>query len=90
MTGRLDGTLLGRPVQIEAQQNELVVSFDNMRSAWATRKSASVAMIPLLRALKRGRIALTLQIPGRRKIEILPRPGFAVRLLVPALRGLNI
>jgi len=85
VTGRLRGTLFGRPVEIEADGRELLVRIADLRSAWWLRRSVSTSMVPLLRTLRRSGLALRMRIGSRLAVNVLPTPGFALRMLVPAL-----
>jgi hypothetical protein len=85
VTGRLQGTLFGRPVELEASGRELLLRIVNLRSAWRLRRSATSSMLPLLRALRGYGIGLRVQIGSRFTVHVLPAPSFALRLLVPAL-----
>ena len=85
MTGRLQGTLFGRPVELEATGRELLLQVANLRSAWRLRRSATTSMLPLLRLLGSHGITLRVRIGSRLTAEVLPRPSFALRVLVPAL-----
>ena len=85
MTGRLQGTLFGRPVELDATGRELLLRIANLRSAWRLRRSATTSMLPLLRALRKYGIGMRVQIGSRLTVEVLPIPNVALRVLVPAL-----
>lgn len=85
VTGRLAGSLLGRPVELEAFGRELLLRIPNLRSAWRLRRSASTSIHPLLRSLRACNIALRVRVGSRMTVEVLPEPSFGLRLLVPSL-----
>ena len=86
MTGRLQGTVLGRSVEIEANGREIVLRVSNLKSAWAMRRIVSSATTCVLRALRDHGLRLKLRIGTRIALELLPRPSLVMRLLVPSLR----
>jgi hypothetical protein len=86
MTGRLQGTALGRPVEINADGQELMLRVPNLRAAWRLRHSGANSMIPMLQALCNYGVRFRLRIGERQAIKILPEPHFALRMMVPALR----
>jgi hypothetical protein len=84
MTGRLSGTLAGRPVVIEASESGLIVSVRKLRTAWGLRK-ASCSLRPVVEFLKTRRIPLRISVAGLASLEVLPAPGMLIRLLAPDL-----
>ena len=86
MTGRLQGTVHGRSIEIEADGRELVLRVPDLKSAWAMRRSVSSATTCVLRALRDHGLSLRLWLGTRLAFELLPRPNLAMRLLVPSLR----
>ena len=84
MTGRLSGTLSGRPVDIRADGRQVVLRVSSLRSAWQLRRSAD-SVLPLLRFFQNFRLTLQVQIGAGVAINVLPTPAFLLRLLVPAL-----
>ena len=85
VTGWLEGTLFGRPVQLEASGRDLVLQIANLRSAWRLRRTAAGGILPLLRSLHEYGISLRVRIGTRLTLEVLPRPSLGLRLIVPAL-----
>ncbi|QDU07343.1 hypothetical protein V202x_06950 [Gimesia aquarii] len=85
MTGQLQGTLFGRPVELNATGRELLLQVANLKSAWRLGRCATMSMLPLLRLLKRHGIVLRVCIGSRLTVKVLPRPSFALRVLAPAL-----
>lgn len=86
MTGRLQGTALGRPVEIAAEGQELLLRVPNLRSAWGLRKTAGSGVAPLLQSLSNFGFRLQLRIGQRLTVEVFPNPSFAVRVIAPTLR----
>lgn len=85
VTGRLDGTLYGRPVVIEALDQEFVISIASVYSAWRARRSAAASLVPLLQQLREFGFRLTLHLGSQVKLEILPETHWAVRFFIPGL-----
>lgn len=85
MTGRLTGTVLGRPVQIDAEGRELLLGVSSLRSAWRLRRSASANMVPILRRLRDHGFRLRIGIGDRFSLELFPKAHFALRILAPEL-----
>ena len=86
MTGRLEGTVFGRPVELDATGRELLLRISDLRSAWRLRRSATTSLLPLVRALRKAELGLRVLIGPRFSVEILPKPSLAVRVLLPALK----
>jgi len=85
MTGRLEGTLFGRPVELEARGREVIVRIADLRSAWRLRHSATTGMMPVLRSLFAHGIVLRVNIGSTLTMNVLPRPSLPLRVLLPAL-----
>ena len=88
LTGRLQGTALGRPVVVELNGKTVSVQVGNLISAWRMRHLASEPLVPLLRLLKTCGFALVITIAGRTSLSLLPKASAPIRYLVPALRNL--
>ena len=86
MTGRLEGSFRGWPVQIEAQGREILIRVPNLRSAWALRRTVAASTIPLLQAVRDIGLTLTLRIGSRWAFPVLPKPHVALRLMMPSLQ----
>lgn len=84
VTGRLAGTLDGRPVEVQAAGHDIRVSVANLRAAWLLRRSV-FGMMPVLRVAQAAGLGLRLSVASRTTVEVLPEPSFVLRLLVPAL-----
>jgi hypothetical protein len=86
LTGRLEGTFRGRPVEIEADDRELLIRVPNLRSAWGLRRGVTSSTFRILRAIRDVGLRLTLRVGTRLSVPILPDPHLAVRLTMPSLR----
>jgi hypothetical protein len=86
VTGRLEGTFRGRPVQLEAEGRELSIRVPNLRSAWGLRRSVAASVLPVLRAVRDVGLTLTVRIGSRWAFAVLPEPHVAVRLVAPSLK----
>lgn len=84
VAGRLDGTVDGRPVVIQADESGLLVAIPAVTTAWVARQSAG-ALVPLLQSLGRLGIPLRVRVAGFVTIGVLPTPSATARILVPAL-----
>ena len=85
MTGRLEGTLFGRPVALEADEQGLLLSIADLRSAWRLRRSLATGMLPALRALEMFGLPFRVRVGPGLRLEVMPCPNLLVRLLVPGL-----
>ena len=86
VAGRLEGTCVGRPVELEAQGQDLSLRVEDLWSAWSMRRNVSAATVPIVRTLGTHGFRLELRIGRRWKIELSPDPGFVIGLLFPGLR----
>ena len=86
VTGRLQGTFRGRPVELEAEGRELSIRVPNLRSAWGLRRGVAANTLPLLRAVRDASLTLTLRIGPRWAFPVLPEPHVALRLIIPSMR----
>jgi hypothetical protein len=87
VTGRLEGTFQGRPVELEATGRELSLRVPNLRSAWGLRRGAAATTLPLLRAFRDAGLSMTLRIGSRWAFPVLPQPHVALRLFMPSLES---
>ncbi|MBM4006471.1 MAG: hypothetical protein FJ292_02735 [Planctomycetes bacterium] len=89
LAGRLAGTLDGRPVSLEANDDGVTLSLASLSTAWSLRGMTGRvplgAPLRLLRFLKANEIRVMVAVGSLARIEILPRPHRLARLLVPAL-----
>lgn len=88
VTGRLEGTLMGRSVELEATGRQFLLRLADLRSAWRLRHAASTSMLPLLRILKANGVGLRVSSGSILTFEVLPEASLAVRLLVPSLNSI--
>ena len=86
VTGRLEGTFRGRPVELEAAGRELSIRVPNLRSAWGLRRGLAASTLPLLRAVRDIGLTVKLRIGSRWTFSVLPKPHFVLRLIAPSLR----
>lgn len=87
MTGRLEGSLFGRSVEIEAAGSQIVVRVDSLRTAWLMRGIASSGLVEALRLRD---LSLTLRIRSKIELELLPKPSVFVRWLSPVFRDIVV
>lgn len=86
VTGRLHGTLFGRPVAIEANGRDFLLAVPGLRTAWRLRRSASSGLLPVLRKLREHGFALRVRIGRRLTLDVLPEAHIAIRLFAPGVR----
>ena len=84
LAGRLKGTVLGRPVELHAEGQELLIRVPNFQTAWSLRGSGRGAA-SLLRLLSDSGIRLRLQVGPRWMIRVFPNAAFWLRVVAPGL-----
>ena len=84
MTGRLHGTLFGRPVEIFADGRQLHIAISSLRVAWRARQLAR-GLAPLFRLLRDSNVEMRMQVGSIIHFQILPEPSLLLRSLVPDL-----
>jgi hypothetical protein len=87
VTGQLRGSIDGRPVIIEGEDEHIVLRVSDLRSAWRLRRRIPPGIPRLRRVLQERRLRLDLRIRDGRSIQLLPNPGLLVRLASKELRG---
>ena len=83
LAGRLDGTVNGRPVNIVAENNEVTLTLTDVRTLLYLRRTWAVLAYEVTRLSCGLGTKLTVRIGRLGKLEVLPRPGFLVRVLLP-------
>lgn len=81
LTGRLECSLFGRSVEIEAAGSKLVVKVANLRTAWLMRNMARKGLIETLRVCN---VSVMLQIGSKFNLQLLPNPPLFLRWFVPS------
>ena len=84
--GRLDGHAKGRPVSLLAQDRDLILSVDKLRTLFTLlplRKSWLAITGPLRGLFEHAGLRLLVQTPWFGKVEVFPRPSYPLRLLLP-------
>lgn len=84
MTGRIQGTLSGRPVDILADGHKLVLVFSSLRSAWRARRH-TLGLVSILRKLQKLDLEAHVQIETRLRFRAIPKSPLLIRMLVPKL-----
>jgi hypothetical protein len=87
VTGRLSGTLDGRPVHIDATAAGITLKAGSLRSLWKLRRLEAAA--PVIRMLKQQAIPLRLSVAGLGSVDLLPVPSLLVRLVAPEFTRLG-
>ena len=89
LTGRLQGTLQDRPVELEAKGRDLMLRIASLGAAWRLRGKMSQSMLPVLRVLFHAGFTLRVKVGSRVTLQVLPKPSFALRVATPALGELG-
>jgi len=87
LTGRLSGSLDGRPVEIDATAAGITLKVGSFRSLWKLRRLEAAA--PVVRLLSQQAIPLRLSVAGLGSVELLPVPSLLVRLVAPEFARLG-
>lgn len=85
VTGRLFGTLAGRPVEIVADERQWMIRLAGIRDAWQLRRAGSPNLRPIMRWLRRAGMPLNVLVGARLRFQLLPEPGLAAKLFAPGL-----
>lgn len=83
ITGRLDGTVAGQPVQILANGSVIQVVLTSYRSLWLARRGLLAAAPAGVRASRLGRLTVQLVIGERAPVAVLPKPHPVFALFLP-------
>ena len=83
LAGRLDGNVRGRPVNLIAENRDLVFQVGNLRTLLILRHSWRFVTQSLPVILGATGIRVSLQTNWLGTVQIFPKPSFLVRLLLP-------
>ena len=83
LAGRIEGTVNGQPANIVAENNEVTLTLTHLRTFLALRGVWTGIASQLTRVAGGLGIRLTVRIGWLGKLELLPKPGFLVRFLLP-------
>lgn len=83
LAGRLDGNVRGRPVNLIAENRDLVLEVGNLRTLLTLRRSWRLTAEPLLAVLRAADIRVSVRASWLGRVEIFPKPQFLVRLMLP-------
>jgi hypothetical protein len=83
LVGRLDGKIDGRPVNLVAENLELVLAVENLRTLLSLRRSWKASHLPIRSLIERFGIRLSVQLRWFGNTEVLPRPNYIISLLLP-------
>ena len=87
LTGRLSGSLDGRPVEIDATAAGITLKVGSFRSLWKLRRLEAAA--PVVRLLSQQAIPLRLSVARLGSVDLLPVPSLLVRLVAPEFARLG-
>lgn len=82
MAGRLDASAGGRPVNVLAEGNLVIVTVPGVRVLFALRRWQAV-MRPLRASFERAGLRLLVRVGWLGRFELLPNPGVLARLALP-------
>ncbi len=83
MTGKLDGTLDGQPVTVDAHERDVLITFASLGSLWQLRGLKSPVVTTLLRILRKTGVKLRVRITSLITLEVTPKPSGVVRFFAP-------
>ena len=83
LAGRIDGVVNGRPVNLVAERQDVVLTVRHWRTLLTIRRNLP-ALTPSLQAFLAGSdIRLFVRIRWLGRVEVHPQPCFLVRMLLP-------
>jgi hypothetical protein len=83
LVGRLVGEIDGRPVSLVAENGEVVLAADKLRTLLALRRTLKTTMSPLRRVLRTFGLRVLIQSRWFGTVEVLPKPNYMIRFLLP-------
>ena len=91
VVGRIEGSVFGRPVTIDASGNEIDVQLPSLAVAWRLRRFSNELIRPIssVSTWRGTAITLRLKVAGWPSLEVFPNPSRGLRLLVPQLNRLR-
>jgi hypothetical protein len=91
VVGRMEGSVFGRPVTIDASGKEIALHLPSLASAWRLHRFAGELIRPFAAFSTQpgSEITLRLQVARWPTLEVFPNPSSGLRLLVPQLNRLR-
>ncbi|MFT5525090.1 MAG: hypothetical protein ACI9HK_003056 [Pirellulaceae bacterium] len=86
MVGQLCGELDGRPLRIVATEEGVTLHLASALAAWKLRRLARFHAKRTLHFFRNLGLPLFLQVGLGNPIELLPKPGLLMRMLLPSSR----
>ena len=83
VTGRLEGSLFGHPVEIDGNESRLTIRFNSFWVAWRMRRFVSTGLLRLVDAFASLGISTEIQIRRGRPFELAPKPAMIAKLFLP-------
>lgn len=83
LAGRIDGLVDGRPMNLVAEKQNLVLTIKSWRTLIAIGRSSSSLIQPLRQFLKETDMRLYVRISWIGVLQVHPNPSFLVRMLLP-------
>ncbi len=88
MTGRLTGSLSGRPVVVDTDESGLVLTLAAVRSLW-TLSTIAGSLTPVLGLLRYNGISIRIRIGRLVTVGVQSQPSALARFFVPRLKHLS-
>lgn len=82
LVGRLDGKIDGRPVSLVAENHELVLAADNLRTFLTLRRTWKASM-PFRSVIERVGIRVLVRLRWFGTTEVFPKPNHLISFLLP-------
>ncbi len=83
LAGRIDGIVNGRPVNLIAERQELLLTVRHWRTLLTIRRQVHSLTSALQALLTRSNIRLFVRIRWLGRVEVHPNPPILVRMLMP-------
>lgn len=91
VAGRMEGSVFGRPVTIDASGKKISLQLPSLVVAWKLRRFVAELVRPTSAISKLHAHALTVKVKVAAwpAIEVFPNPSLGLRFLVPPLKRLR-
>ena len=90
VVGRMEGSVFGRPVTIDASGREISVHLPSLAVAWRLRPFAGELIRPIstISTLRGNGITLRVKVANWPSVQIFPNPSPGLRFMIPHLNRL--
>jgi len=84
MAGRLSGTVCGRPVEIDASGQDVLVALSGLRAAWQLRRLLPTGVQRLVATAGKRGFTINVRVGRWGTLQLAPDPHRIIRWLMPA------